>query len=403
MTIQPRASVRRLASARAISFTGGAAAYVALTFTIYERTGSAAWLSATLIATFGVEGLVGPFAGVLGDRFDRRRLMIASDLAGAAVFAAMAFAHAPVFLVGLALLSAVVEAPFLAASQAAIPNLVGEDDLTWANSLIGVGRNLGITLGPALGGVLLKAFGAPWVFGLNALSFVFSALLVWTVRAPFAERGKPGQLAARAAGGVRAGFRYLFSEPVLRRLAIGAIVFVLGLAMVLVADAPVVQQFGAGSVGLGLIIGCWGAGSVLGSFLSRGLEARHEQPAVVLGLAGMGVTLVAAGVSPWFWPILVTVFLNGVADAITLVAEQGIRQRRTPDELRARVSSASDAGWQTAQMLSFALAGTALNLVGPQGLYTIGGISALLASLVVLPIVRVPAVAARPAEPGRAP
>jgi MFS family permease len=391
MTIQPRASVRRLATARAISFTGGAAAYVALTFTIYARTGSAAWLSATLIATFGAEGLVGPFAGVLGDRFDRRWMMIVSDLAGAAVFAAMAFVHAPAFLVGLALLSTVVEAPFLSASQAAIPNLVGEEDLTWANSLIGVGRNLGITLGPALGGVLLGVLGASWVFGLNAVSFVFSALLVWTVRAPFAERRQPGELVARAAGGVRAGFRFLFSEPVLRRLAVGAIVFVLGLAMVLVADAPVVQHFGAGSIGLGVLIGCWGAGSVLGSFLSRRLKAHQEQPAVVLGLAGMGVTLVAAGLSPWFWPILVTVFLNGIADAITLVAEQGIRQRRTPDELRARVASASDAGWQTAQMLSFALAGTALNIVGPQGLYIIGGVAALLASLVVFPIVRVPA------------
>ena len=399
MTIQPRSSVRRLATARAISFTGGAAAYVALTFTIYARTGSAAWLSATLIATFGVEGLVGPFAGVLGDRFDRRGLMVLSDLGGAAVFAAMAFVHAPAYLVGLALLSTIVEAPFLAASQAAIPNLVGEEDLTWANSLISIGRNLGITVGPALGGVLLGALGASWVFGLNAISFVFSALLVWTVRAPFAERRDPGELlqgVPRRACRVPVPVpRARSSPPRHRRDRVRA------------RPRDGARRRRARGAALRRGIGRpRRAHRVLGRRVGARLvpeppaQAHQEQPAVVLGLLGMGLTLIAAGFSPWFWPILVTVFLNGVADAITLVAEQGIRQRRTPDVLRARVSSASDAGWQTAQMISFVLAGSALNLVGPQGLYVVGGVAALLASLVVFPIVRVPAVVGSADEAG---
>ena len=134
------------------------------------------------------------------------------------------------------------------------------------------------------------------MFGLNALSFVFSALLVWTVRAPVRGAPRPGRAAAKASRGVRAGFRFLFSEPVLRRLAVGAIVFVLGLAMVLVADAPVVQHFGAGSVGLGVLIGVLGRG--LGARLvpepATARRSRSSRP-WSLGLVGMGLTLVAAG------------------------------------------------------------------------------------------------------------
>src|SRR5438046_807882 len=102
MVTRSKTAVRRLAVARAISLTGGAAAYMALNFIVYERTGSAAWVAATLFLTFGTLGMVGPLAGMLGDRFDRQRVMIVSDLTGAAIFAAMAFAHVPTILVALA-------------------------------------------------------------------------------------------------------------------------------------------------------------------------------------------------------------------------------------------------------------------------------------------------------------
>ena len=313
----------------------------------------------------------------------------------------MAFVHAPAYLVGLALLSTIVEAPFLAASQAAIPNLVGEEDLTWANSLISIGRNLGITVGPALGGVLLGALGASWVFGLNAISFVFSALLVWTVRAPFAERRDPGELVSKASRGVRAGFRFLFHEPVLRRLAIGAIVFVLGLAMVLVADAP---------RGAALRRGI-GRPRRAHRVLGRRVGARlvPEPPAQgASGATGRRVGAARDGSHPDRRGVLAVV----LADPSDGVPERGRRRDHpgcraghpaTPHArraARARVSSASDAGWQTAQMISFVLAGSALNLVGPQGLYVVGGVAALLASLVVFPIVRVPAVVGSADEAG---
>ncbi len=201
---QPRSAVRRLALARLISITGGAAAFAALNFTVYERTGSAAWLSASLLLTFGVSGVFAPLGGMLGDRFDRKRVMIASDLAGAACFLALAFVHEPVLLLALGFVAAVVEAPFWSASAAAVPNLVGKDDLAWANGLLQVGGNAGIMLGPALGGVLLAAIGPGMVFGANAFSFVVSAAIIATVRGRFAEdRDRARRRAPRVPRGVR--------------------------------------------------------------------------------------------------------------------------------------------------------------------------------------------------------
>src|SRR6185503_19745635 len=169
----PRSAVRRLATARLISITGGAAAYAALNFTIFEKTGSASWVAVSLLLTFGVQGFVGPPAGMLGDRFDRRKVMIVSELAGAACFGMMALSDEPAWLLTWAFLSALAEAPFFSASEAAIPNVAGPELTTWANSLVSASRLSGIAVGPALGGALLAVSNNPdLVFGVNAVSFV---------------------------------------------------------------------------------------------------------------------------------------------------------------------------------------------------------------------------------------
>ncbi|MFM9124343.1 MAG: MFS transporter, partial [Actinomycetota bacterium] len=184
----PRAPIRRLATARAISVTGSQVAMIALTFQIYEVTGSAVWVSAVFLATFAMLGVMTPIGGWLGDSFDRRTIMILSDIGAAIVFAGLVFAHEPWLLIALALLATLCEAGRNGASQAAIPNLAGDEDLAWANGLVSQAFSLGITVGPLVGGVLVGAVGANLAFGINAVSFLVSAALVWSVRGRFQER-----------------------------------------------------------------------------------------------------------------------------------------------------------------------------------------------------------------------
>jgi predicted MFS family arabinose efflux permease len=392
-----RSAVRRLAFARLISVAGGAAAFAALNFTIYDRTRSAAWLSASLLLTFGVGGLFAPLGGALGDRFDRRRVMIASDLAGAVCFGAMALVEDPGALLAVGFVTAIVESPFWSASAAAIPNLVGEDDLAWANGLVQMGSNAGIMVGPAAGGALLAAVGPGSVFAANAVSFVVSAALIATVRGRFSEAARAGQDGHR---GLRAGFVFVARDRVLRTIVLAWVVFVVGLGMVMVADVPLAELFAAGSTGYGLMIGAWGAGSVLGSLSGRWLNERRELGALVAGTAAIAVTTAGIAISPWFASVLLLILLAGIADAVTMVAETGIQQRRTPDAVRSRVSAASEAVIHVALAAGFALGGPALQALGPRGVYAAGGGLGLLGAVVLVPIVRSSraATAAQPVE-----
>ena len=380
----PRTAVRRLALSRLISITGSAAAYTALTFEIYDRTGSAVWLAATLLLTEGVSGIVGPLMSVLGDRFDRRRVMLASDAAAAVCFAAMALVDSPGPLLFVAFLSALAEAPFWPASSAAIPNLVPPEQVSWANSLIAVGRNAGIMAGPAIGGVLLATIGAPWVFGLNAASFLVSGGLIVSVHARFAG-DRPDEQEHR---GLMAGFRFLWRERVLRRITAAWVVMVLGIGMAMVADAPLAESFDTGPVGFGLLIGLWGAGSILGSIAGRRLSARTETRWLVLATAFVAAMGFAVALSPWFWLVLLLSVAWGVGDGVIVVAEQNIFQRRTPDAVRSRVLGASEGIFHGTLAVSYIAAAVVLPVAGAQGMYALFGAACALSVLVLLPLLR---------------
>jgi MFS family permease len=383
---EPRIAVQRLALSRLISITGSMAAYTALMFEILERTDSAAWLAATLLLTEGVSGAVGPFAAALGDRFDRRTVMIVSDGASAACFLAMAFIDSPGPLVAAAFLSALAEAPFWPASSAAIPNLVPPERVAWANSLVAIGRNIGITFGPVVGGVLLAAVGASWVFAINAISFVVSSGLIWSVRASFAGEREDEE----EHRGLVAGFRFLWRQPVLRRIAMAWVLFVLGIGMAMVADAPLARLFDVGSVGFGVLIGVYGVGSILGSLAGRALTAHNEMRWLIVGAAGVSLFAFGIALSPWFALVLALSVAWGAADGLVVVADQNIFQRRTPDAVRSRVLGALEGIVHGTLVIAYLGAAVALPVVGARGMYALLGVGAGLSVVVLLPLLREP-------------
>lgn len=381
----PKTNVRLLAVGRLISITGGAAAYTALMFTVWDRTHSATWQSVALLLTFGVVGLFSPLTGHLGDRLDRRLVLVVSEAVAALFYLAMAFAHDPALLIGLAFGSAVAEAPFVSASAAAIPNLVErEEDVSWANSMIGIGRNGGIMLGPVIGGVLLGVIGPSWVFGLNALSFGVSVVLTLLIRGKLQE-DRDGEAEA---GGVLAGLSLLAGDPVLARMSLAWFVFLLGAGMTMVADAPLVEHFGQGSTGFGLLITAWGGGSVIGSVLGRLLTERTEYRWLVLGSFVVALSCATVAISPWFGLVLGSVLVMGTADGLSIVAETSLLQRRSPDAVRSRVVAGFEGIISLGIAIAYVGAGPVLALLGPKPVYAVGAISGLIATLILLPLLR---------------
>jgi len=382
-----RTKIRRLATGRLISVTGGAAAYTALNFTVWHETHSPGLQALSLLLTFGVAGILGPFAGALGDRFDRRRVMVISEAAAAAVFMAMAFVHAPMPLIGLAFVSAIAELPFFSASRAAIPNLVeSDDDLSWANSLVTIGVHSGIAIGPMIGGALLLVVGASWVFAINAVSFLVSLAITLTVRGRFQKDEAHEDHEAHA--GLAAGLRFLWGDRVMRRMSIAWLVFLLGMGMGMVADAALAESFGVGAFGFSLLIACWGTGSVIGSAAGRWMTPKTEPIWLVLGAFGVSAAAFGVGFAPVFPLVLVALLLMGTFDGLTIVSENSIMQRRTPDAVRSRTMAAFEAVLSIGLAVAYLMAGPALRLLGPQHVYRIGGLTAGLAALTLVPLLR---------------
>jgi MFS family permease len=380
--------VHRLAAARLVSLTGGEAAYIALVALVYERTGSSLWVSAALLAMIGVAGVCSPFAGALGDRFDRRRVLIASDLVAAALFVAIATTDAPWQLCVLAGLAAAAESPFIPTSTAAVPNLVADSaDLPRANALVATGRNIGHLCGPLLGGLLVASVGAQAAFVGNAVTFLVSALLVASIRQPLqAARGTAHD---GDHVGLMAGFRFLAADRVLRTIAIAWSIVLLGIGGVLVAELPLAEELGAGAVGYGLLVAAWGGGSLLGVRLApRSMRRRPELTCITVGAFVMALSIGSVAVAPVLAVAVALMAAGGIADGIASVAEETLVQRRVPDAVRSRVIAAIETAVLVALALSFGFAGFLLEAVGPRATYLVAGVVFGIGALVIAVVLR---------------
>jgi MFS family permease len=358
------AAARRLALGRLISLTSGSAAYIALIAALYGNTGSAAWVSAALFV--GVTGSVAgaPAAGWIGDRYDRRRVMIWADLGSAVVAGAMALSvDSPLALVLLFGVLAVVESPFAPASAAAIPNLVGEKDLPRANALVAATTSASYLLGPLLGGLLLGVGAStPLLFAVDAVSFVVSALFVASIRSSFGmgrgTESRPGMLE---------GVRVIMREPILRVLIAASMISLVGLGMVNVANYPLSLELGGGTEGYGAMEALLGGGGLVGAALaSRLLTAARAPLIITVSFAVSAGGLLLAGLAPGISVALAGMAVAGTGRGLGDVADTTLVQERTEDVVRSRVFAAQDGAAHAAYSLAMLAGGLLVGISGPR-------------------------------------
>jgi MFS family permease len=382
---EARRAVRRLALAGLISLAGTDASAVAVSFGLYTQTGSIHWLTASLLVMFGLGSLVAPIGGALADRYDRLRLMLGADLAAVGIFATMAFVHAPAALLGLCVLAKVAGSIHGPAGAAVIPAVAGEEHLSWANSLLATGGNIGQTAGRLGGGVLVAALGIGPVFALDAATFLVSAWLIWSVRATVAG---PLRAAASSRGesGGREGWATLLSDPTLRLVIGSSCIATFMTSFTMTAEAPLATAFGAGSIGLGALAASWSLGMVGGSWLAgRILHADNEPTGLLSGRLLMGVGIAAVALTPVFWPALACYVVGGAAGGFLLVASASMIQRAASDGTRGRAVASADAAKTAAFGVGVLSAGMVVGTIGPQATYAFVGVGVLLS---VLPLAR---------------
>ena len=371
------AVARRLALGRLISLSGGSAAYIALVRAVYDG-GRPLWISAAIFSSVVATVASAPFAGWLGDRFDRRAVMIGADLAAAAVSLAMASTtESAAALVALMAASSVAQAPFEPASASALPNLVSEADIPRANALVASTSSAAYLVGPLLGGVVIAAgASAPTVFVADAGTFLVSALLVATIRRPF------GRGSIETHPGVLAGIRVIVREPALRMLMLAGAISLVGIGIVDVASLPLSLHLGGGAAGYGAMTALLGGGGIVGAALAGRVVRRDSIGMLVGAFAASAAGLALAGAAPLLAIALAGVAVAGTGRGLGDVATVTLLQARAADEVRSRVFAADDAAGHAAFSVSAFTGGLLLHFVGVREAFAVAAAFALVAALV---------------------
>ena len=332
---------RRLFWASVISLGGDWFLLVALFELAHDLTGTALAIGFLLFAQDVTYSLCSPVAGHLADRFDRRKLMVAADLARAGLCLGFLAIGSPgeawliyVLLAAIAVFSSVFEP----ASAAAFPNLVAPEDLATANAVSGSLWGTMLAVGAALGGIVTAALGRDASIVLDAISFVVSAALILRIRGRFAEERTVEHPRFRRAAVETV--RYAKRDH--RVLALLSVKFGWGIAGGVLVLIPLfaTDVFHAGSLGTGFLLAARGIGALLGPFLGRSLLGPADRRlffviAVALGTFGAGYALL--GLAPALIaaaPAVIVAHLGGGAQ--WTLSGYGL-QKIVPDHIRGRI------------------------------------------------------------------
>lgn len=381
-----------------VSLLGDSALNIALPFYVYQRTGSPAAVAAMVAAETLPQVLFGSVAGVLVDRWDQRRTMVAGDLLRAALLLPALLAHSDAWfwvIYPVAFAHATVGQVFWPARAALLSRLVGDEQLPAANALQHVNAEVIRLVGPPLGGVLLALLGFGSVILVDAATFVASAVLValmgGVARAP--SSGAEGAGASPGAAAVPVwrdwldGLRRLGRDRVVASLfgvyglvAIGNGIWGV-LWIVWVRDA-----LRGGPLELGWLLTARGAGGLAGGFLAGYVVASVRPRGGIAGGLALSALLLLVVLHTASFPLAFGLLAAvGVPSVVWAVAHQTLLQRRVEDAYRGRVFGALGT---SAALLGLGGTGLASVLAAPLGslplldltcaLYLLAGLVALL-------------------------
>jgi MFS family permease len=365
------ADLRRVELAWGGSVVGQWGYEVALAVFAY-RAGGATAVGLVALARLIPAAVVAPFAALLGDRFRRKRIMVAADLArvcttGAA--AAAVFAGAPAIVVyALAVLTALASTAFGPAQSAALPSLARTpEELTAANATSATLESVGFFLGPALGGVLLAVTSVGAVFAATAGLFLWSALVLSRIATD--SRGDPATEVESIGREALAGFRAIFGERRLRLVVglYGAQTLIAGVMRVLVV-VTALQILDLGPSGVGFLNSADGVGALAGVLVLLGVITTGRLSGVFgLGILMWGAPLIVLGVWPSVPLALLCFGVIGVGNVLVDVAGLTLLQRTAPDKVRARVFGVFESVFLATIGIGAIVAPVLIAAFGPQG------------------------------------
>jgi MFS family permease len=382
-------NLRNLELAWAGSVVGAWAYTVAISVYAYQHGGAAA-VGVIAAARWITAGIVSPFAAVLGDRYDRRWVMVSSDLLRAGLITAAAVAVAggapPLLVYVLSVLITVSSTPFRPAEAALTPTLSGTpEELTAANVVATTIESLGMFGGPALGGLLLAASGTVTVFVATAVCHVWSAVLVSRVRPPEVEGVREISAEEPDAGtDLLGGVRTIARESRLRLLVglFSAQAFVDGMLNVLIVVIAL-KLLHDNEPAVGYLNSAVGIGGLIGAVVTAALVARKRLATDFgIGVFVWGLPIALVAVWPNLAASLLLLGIVGIGNTMVDVFGVTLMQRSAPEAVVARVFGVLE----SAGLIAVALGA----LVAPVVLALLGARTTLVLAGVLLPVLVIP-------------
>ncbi len=375
---------RLLWSGQLVSFMGSQITAVAVPVQVYLLTHSTLDVGLVGLVQLVPLLLFSLLGGSIADAFDRRKVLLVTQvlLASCSVglaLNAISLHHLWLIYVLMALNSVFtgIDAPTRSASVA---RLVTKDQFSAAAALQQTVMQVGVVVGPAIGGLLIAQFSLAAAYWVDVATFVvaFAAVIAMKPLPP-------------AHGGTKVGFasigeglRYLKGRQALQGtfvIDINAMVFGMPRAVFPELAAKVFHG-GAGTVGL--LYAAPGAGALVGALSSGWVtRIRRQGLAVLVAVSVWGVAIAAVGFMPAMWMALVLLAIAGAADVVSAVFRNTILQLSVPDRLRGRLSAVHLAVVQGGPRLGDAETGAATALVGPRAAVASGGLACLVGVAVI--------------------
>ena len=367
---------RRYFAARLFSETGTIITLIALPVLVYRLSGSAPLTALVSMLEAAPYLLFGLFAGALSDQLDRRRVMVAADVADAVLMGSVPVAHFLGILTVPHLLVVAFGVPAIAvffdgANFGALPMLVGTGRIAKANALVWGAATAAETVLPALVGLGLAVVHPSTMLGLDALSFAASAALIRTIARPLQDPARKRVRPSRSTvlADIKVGLLFLVRHAGVRTMTIvGALQCIVGGGFVALMVVWFDRELDIGTEGwrFGLVWSSWSIGALAASLALPKVLDRTTPARITLAALPVSAVLGIATSFATSWPVA-AIGLLAWSGAYTLVVVNSIsyRQQVTPEHLLGRVNTAGRMlAWGLGWTVGAAAAGALASLIG---------------------------------------
>jgi DHA3 family macrolide efflux protein-like MFS transporter len=332
-------------TAQLVSTIGSSLTDLAAAIFVFQITNSALNVGLTLMVTALPTLFVGLFAGVFVDRFDRKRILQASDLLRGALVILIPFLVVEtgdiLVLYAILFCAAIVRQFFDPAWESILPEIASEEELARANAFLSISSFGSTAIGFAAAG-FIASFDISLAFIIDAGTFLFSFLCVSFVRLPRRPAADEGTSIGVVIANLREGVATLWQLPLLRSLLLAGLPVFLSFGFWNVLLLPMaIRALDATEFEYGLQEGLTSVGfAVAALIMAKIFDRLPEAQWMVISIIGMGIFGVAYGLSPNIWFAIAMVMVTGFLNAPSGIARRTLLQRNTPRAMRGRVFSA---------------------------------------------------------------